>query len=118
MVEFAIGFFVGIMVFYIILKMMLHVVIKNFEEQVLSRINTHHDGAPTSDIAVRIEEYNGVFYVYNIADDMFLGQGSTFTEIKQVLEEKNPNSNVFIAEGDESVIDKIKISKQSTVLDR
>jgi lipopolysaccharide export LptBFGC system permease protein LptF len=118
MFEFAIGFFAGIMVFYIFLKMMLHVAIKQFQEQVLNEVNTHQISTSAADIAVRIEEYDGVFYVYDIADNTFLGQGSTFTEIKQVLEEKNPNSNVFIAEGDESVIDKIKISKQSTVLDR
>lgn len=112
MIEFLIGFVTGIVACYFIIKMMLRSLIKRLEEALSEETNP--ESASSNKISARVEEHNGVFYVYNIDNNAFLGQGSTFSEIKRTLEERFPSSNVFISEGDKGVIEKIKLSEQST----
>ena len=55
----------------------------------------------------RIEEDNGVLFLYNSETNEFLGQGTTFEELESVMKEKYPNKlfNVPQSEIDKYVKD-------------
>jgi hypothetical protein len=59
-------------------------------------------------VQTRIEEHDGIYYVYNIKDGTFLGQGTTLKEIITSITKRLPNTNVNITQGDVDVINKLK----------
>ena len=48
-------------------------------------------------IKINIEKNNGVFYIYNVENNEFMGQGSTRKEVEESLKERYPNKR-FIAD--------------------
>ena len=44
-------------------------------------------------IRISIERHNGTFYVYNLDDKSFMGQGTTRAELEKVLAEKYPGKS-------------------------
>ena len=59
-------------------------------------------------IHARVEEQDGVFYVYNTADQSFMAQGTTVTELRERIEQRWANAQVLITEGDEDAIERLK----------
>jgi glutamate-1-semialdehyde aminotransferase len=44
-------------------------------------------------IRISIERHNNTFYVYNLDDKSFMGQGATRSELEKVLAEKYPGKS-------------------------
>lgn len=44
-------------------------------------------------IQIKIEHHNGVYYVYSMKDNSFMGQGSTRKELEDVLASKYPEKS-------------------------
>jgi len=61
-------------------------------------------------IPARIEQHDGVFYVYNTRDGSFIAQGKSIAEIKALIEERMKDSTVMVTEGDTDVIDRFRNS--------
>lgn len=59
-------------------------------------------------ISARVEEVNGVFYVYNAEDNSFLVQGSTLKELREHLGKRIPNANIVITEGEADTVARFK----------
>ena len=59
-------------------------------------------------VQTRVEEHAGVYYIYNIEDGAFLGQGTTLDEVVASVTKRLPNTNVNITEGDIEVIKKLR----------
>jgi hypothetical protein len=71
--------------------------LKNLVEQEIERT-----------VQTRVEEHNGIYYIYNVKDGAFLVQGSTLKEVKDSIEKQFPNVNVNITQGNIDVINKLK----------
>lgn len=59
-------------------------------------------------IHARVEEADGVFYVYNTADQSFMAQGTTVTELRERIEQRWADAQVLITEGDKDAIERLK----------
>jgi len=62
-------------------------------------------------IPARVEQHDGMYYVYNLRDDSFLAQGSTLLELKNRLESRVKNAHVFVTEGDADVLERLKATQ-------
>jgi hypothetical protein len=59
-------------------------------------------------VQTRVEEHAGVYYIYNVEDGAFLGQGKTLDEVIASVIKRLPDTNVNITEGDIEVIKKLR----------
>ena len=59
-------------------------------------------------ILARVEEEDGVFYVYNTEDDSFMAQGATISEIRDRIEQRWRDVQVFVTQGEQAVLDRLK----------
>ena len=69
-------------------------------------------------ILARVEEANGVFYIYNTEDSTFLAQGTTVAEIRERIEERWRDVHVYVTEGDQDVIERLKSTGAQVEADR
>lgn len=107
MESFAIGFFAGAVIASAALRIALHIATKRAEAQLetlMSAIKTVSD----KHIAARVEQHDGVFYVYRVDDNTFLAQGNSLTELKQRIEDRIKDARVFVTEGDPEVMSALK----------
>ena len=65
-------------------------------------------------ISARVEQIDGVFYVYDTRDGSFLAQGETVTELKSRIEARVKHARVLVTEGEESVLSLIKADLESS----
>ena len=56
-------------------------------------------------IKIRIEKHNGVMYAYGVDKEDFLGQGTTLTEIDEILVAKFPGQQFAIKESNLAELD-------------
>lgn len=62
-------------------------VLKKFDKEINERIESIRERI----IPSRIEEENGMLYLYNKDTNEFLGQGKTFVDLEKNVREKFPN---------------------------
>jgi hypothetical protein len=110
MIEFALGILVGVVAMYIVLKVLANILFKRLEKE-LAELDQELKMLD-SVVTARVEEENGVFYIYSVNDNMFLAQGRTIDEIKQVVESRDATKKVMVTEGDPAVIDRLKATAQ------
>jgi hypothetical protein len=87
MIEFILGFILGAFLFAI------HIQIKKFQtlRELETSVSESLDRLKEKIIPSRIEEENGMLYLYNKETNEFLAQGKTFRELEQNVKEKFPN---------------------------
>lgn len=68
-------------------------------------------------ISARVEQHSGVFYVYDTTNDHFLAQGNTIAELRETLEQRFSGKNIFVTEGDQDVIDRLRATTPPTNLE-
>lgn len=61
-----------------------------------------------SDISCKIEEVNGMFYVWEVDSNEFVVQGRSIKEMQDLLVQMNKKFNLKIVEGEKSTIEKLK----------
>lgn len=111
MIEFFTGLVLGTAVGVFIVLMFIKSAVREALESAddsLTKLKNLVEQEIEQTIQTRIEEHNGVYYIYNINDGAFLGQGTTLTEIKDCIAKRLPNTNVNITEGDINVIKKLQ----------
>lgn len=59
-------------------------------------------------IPSKVEEVNGVFYIYNADNNEFLAQGNTAQEILAHLNFRMPNAHIRVVEGESDVVKRLK----------
>lgn len=104
------GMCLALVAVYLYLRMIMVRAAQNIDDliQVIERLKE-------SIIHARVEESDGVFYVYNTEDDTFMAQGTTVTELRERIEQRWHDVQVFITQGDQAVLDRLKATdpKQS-----
>ena len=113
MIEFLIGAAAGVIIGYVVLRILVHIALSRAERELglLARAVEIYEA---STIPARVEQIDGVFYVYDTRDDSFLAQGSTVPELRSRIESRIKNARVLVTEGEESVLSLLKADLESS----
>jgi ribosome-binding ATPase YchF (GTP1/OBG family) len=107
MIDFLLGMGLGIATTVVIL----YFIIKRAEAHLVDNIKTIMDQLEEQTkniISARVEQHDGVFYVYNVSDNSFIAQGNSVQEIRESIESRMKDATVLVTEGDESVLAALK----------
>lgn len=105
MIDFIIGLAVGAWILLMVMKSWADKIL----QQELTRIQNSNET-----LQARVEEINGVFFIYGIEKNEFLAQGSNSLEILQHLKSRNLTyDTVRIVQGEPDVIQRLKTSTSS-----
>ena len=97
------GMCLALVVVYLYLRMVMLRAAQNLDDliQVIERLKE-------SIIHARVEEQDGVFYVYNTEDQSFMAQGRTVAELRERIEQRWADAQVMITQGEQAVLDRLK----------
>jgi predicted RNase H-like HicB family nuclease len=111
---FFIGFVTSLVLTTILVNIMLRIAKKHTEQQ-LKEIAETIKAFSANQIQARVEEDDGVFYVYRVDDNTFLAQGTTMAELRERIESRMKEAMVYVTEGDAEVLSRLKAtSPEST----
>jgi hypothetical protein len=108
--DFVLGIIVGAFFFYIGLRIFLALIVKRIEDQ-LAELSQSVQGSFNNLIEAKVEEHNGVFYIYNNKDQSFIVQGSTMKELREAIDAKFKGINITITHGDKDVLARLMSTK-------
>ena len=107
MIDFLAGLAFGVTIIVVIM----YFVIKRAEAHLVGNIKTIMDQLEEQTkniISARVEQHDGIFYVYNVSDNSFIAQGNSIQEIREGIESRMKDATVLVTEGDESVLAALK----------
>ena len=113
MIEFLIGAAAGVIIGYVVLRILVHIAMSRTERE-LELLARAVEIYQASTIPARVEQINGVFYVYDTRDNSFLAQGQTAAELRSRIESRIKHARVLVTEGEESVISLLKSDLESS----
>ena len=113
MIEFLLGAAAGAIVGYMVLRIMIHVALSRAEKE-LGLLAQAVEIYEASTIPARVEQIDGVFYVYDTRNGSFLAQGDTVAELKSRIESRVKHARVLVTEGEESVLSLLKADLESS----
>ena len=111
MTEFIVGVVLGTVVTGLVLLLFAQWLVRRAEANI-NAITAELKQLAENIIPARVEQHDGVFYVYNTRDGSFIAQGTSIDEIKARIEERMKDATVMVTEGDQSVLDQLKSSRQ------
>ena len=117
MTELIVGMVWGIALTCGILYVMIQRAMRRAEHN-LERITHVIERLKEGMILARVEEEDGVFYIYNTKDSTFMAQGTTVAEIRHKIEQRWQDVSVYVTEGDKDVIERLKSTSGSVEADR
>ena len=101
-----VGIFIGVIAFYLTLKLAVNILTRRIErelETLEEALKEHVDLIPC-----RVEQHQGMFFVYNNDTNEFMAQGSTLTELRERIKARWKDQRVSVVAGDEAVLDQLK----------
>jgi len=115
---FILGTAFGALTTYVIQQVMMYYAMRNLQEllgkELLDKLS-EIDHAPglqnqtdNSQIKTRIEEIDGVFYIFNADNNEFVAQGATMTEIQEHMNARMIKSDVVVTAGDTGTVEKFR----------
>jgi len=112
MIEFLLGMAAGAIIGYVVLRILVHIALSRAEREfgLLVRAVEIYEAAT---ISARVEQIDGVFYVYDTRDGSFLAQGQTVTELRDRIESRVKHARILVTEGEESVLSLLKADLES-----
>ena len=112
MIEFLIGAAAGAICVYVVIRILLYIAVSRAERELglLARAVEIYEAAT---IPARVEQIDGVFYVYDTRDDSFLAQGHSVDELRDRIQSRVKHARVLVTEGEESVLSLIKSGLES-----
>ena len=112
MIEFLIGAAAGAVIGYVVLRILLFIAVSRAERELalLARAVEIYEAAT---ISARVEQIDGVFYVYDTRNDSFLAQGHSVDELRDRIRSRVKHARVLVTEGEESVLSLIKSGLES-----
>jgi len=110
MIEFVAGIIAGMIITAVIVNIALRVATRRAEQQ-LEQLAEAIKTLSANQIQARVEEDNGVFYVYRVDDNSFLAQGTTMAELKERIESRMKDATVMVTEGDTDVLQRLRDTK-------
>ena len=99
--EFIFGLLVGVFGFYLVASWYTNAIIRAIQDS-----QTEPDVSVP--IPAKIEEIDGIFYVYAVDKNEFLAQGSDLQELLAHLNYRMPNAHIRVIAGEPNVMQKFK----------
>ena len=112
--DFIVGFVIGLAVSYIITRVIVWLTLKQIEregievEELLERVKKK---VAEKVVQARLEEHQGVFYLYRIDNGEFIAQGRSHVEVERLTELRIPNLPVYVTEADDAVMERYRATK-------
>ena len=100
------GFVAGVTAFYLILKLAVNLLARRIEQQLETleeALKEHVDLIPC-----RVEQHDGVFFVYNNETNEFMAQGNDLAELRERIKARWKDRRVSVVAGDEAVLEQLK----------
>ncbi len=102
----SVGIAVGVWMFYLALKLAVHILSRRIQrdlETLEEALKEHVDLIPC-----RVEQHDGVFFVYNNETNEFMAQGSTLIELRERIKARWKDQRVSVVAGDDAVLEQLK----------
>jgi hypothetical protein len=102
----AVGIFIGVTAFYLTMKLAVNLLTRRIEQQLETldqALKEHVDLIPC-----RVEQHNGVFFVYNNETNEFMAQGNDLAELRERIKTRWKDRRVSVVAGDENVLEQLK----------
>jgi lipopolysaccharide export LptBFGC system permease protein LptF len=113
MTEFVFGIVAGMIITAVIVNIAFRIATRRAEQQ-LEQLVEAVKSLSANQIQARVEEQDGVFYVYRVDDNSFLAQGTTMAELRERIESRMKDAMVYVTEGDAEVLARLKATRQET----
>ena len=113
MIEFIVGVVAGVVLTVLVATWLMRTIVARTEADI-DAIVAEIKKVSENIIPARVEQHDGVFYVYNTRDNSFIAQGESITEIKARIEERMKDATVMVTEGDPNVLQKLKDTNEDT----
>jgi len=101
-----VGIFIGVTAFYLTMKLAVNLLTRRIEQQLETleeALKEHVDLIPC-----RVEQHNGVFFVYNNETNEFMAQGNNLAELRERIKTRWKDRRVSVVAGDENVLAQLK----------
>lgn len=112
METFIIGFLVGAITVAAVIRIALHIAVKR-AEHTIEALQEAIEKIQTTMIPARVEQHDGIFYVYNTQDNSFIAQGTTLDELRSRIEGRMKDARVIVQEGDPAVLEALKATQNA-----
>ena len=113
MIEFVSGIIAGLIIAAVLINIAWRLVTRRAEQQI-EQLAEAIKTLSANQIQARVEEDNGVFYVYRIDDNSFLAQGTTMAELRERIESRMKDAMIYVTEGDPEVLSRLKATATET----
>lgn len=107
MPEFLLGATIGVCFTLAMVYIGLKISIRRTEKQIDNLVK-EIKSISSQIIRARVERHQDLFYVYNTQDETFMAQGSNLTELRQKIESRWRDAQVFVTEGDPETLQALK----------
>jgi hypothetical protein len=99
-------FLLGMLVGVVFCVWLAYIVMGRVADMLVNETNKKSPGTSELIIKARIEEFSGMFYIWNLANNEFVVQGRTVKEMQDKLSDKR--LQIRITDGDDAVIQRFK----------
>ena len=110
MTELIVGMLFGMVITALILRIMLAMAMRRAQGE-LDDLITVMQNLQQQMIMCRVEEHDGMYYVYNTQDQSFVAQGRTVAELRDAIDGRWHNKQVLVTEGDRAIVEALKATE-------
>lgn len=115
---FIIGTAFGALATYIIQQVRMYYAMRNLQELLgkelfdklkgIDQMSDSQDVVDAGQLKTRVEELDGVFYIFNAENNEFVAQGSSLAEIQEHMKARMIKSDVVVTGGDVGTVEKFR----------
>jgi hypothetical protein len=106
--DFLLGTVFGIFITYIILRLVFRLIVSRVEAMIEDTFTSIQGEVPNNNLVkARVEDINGVFYLYNNDTNVFIAQGTSIQEIQNQITAMRNTDKIVVAHGDEATLKKL-----------
>lgn len=112
--DFLLGLAVGVAVSYLITRLIVWMTLRQIEREgieVEQLIQSMKQKVQERIVQARLEEHQGMFYLYRVDNDEFIAQGRTHDEIQRITDQRLPDLPVYVTEAEDSVLERYRATK-------
>jgi hypothetical protein len=115
--DFAIGFFLGVLFSYAVLKILSWLTWREIERRGLERIladlrqPTGEESFQANVVSLRVEQHQDIFLFFEVDTDQFVAQGRDYQEVRNILAQKFRDRTVAITAGTEEDIQRFRATQ-------
>jgi uncharacterized protein (DUF2344 family) len=107
MTEFILGAAAGVVISVVVVRWILIRATARAEQQI-NQLVQQLKQEMSQIVTARVEEHDGMFYVYDSENNNFLAQGENISVLQERIESRIKNARVYVTQGDPDVIARLK----------